>query len=85
MPSLGIARIMEVAPTYIPCQRMTRHRFQASFPVGAGIHRAEIRLQAIQRRVGHAARYLAQVLFRVTPHRTGRAPLKASGSPVTTP
>src|SRR6266508_6139161 len=31
MPSLGIARVMEVAPTYIPCQRMTRHRFQAPF------------------------------------------------------
>jgi hypothetical protein len=22
---------MEVAPTYIPCQRMTRHRFQTPF------------------------------------------------------
>src|SRR6266498_1385617 len=31
MPSLGIARTMEVASTYIPCRRMVRHRFQASF------------------------------------------------------
>src|SRR6266542_1671910 len=25
MPSRGIARAMEVAPTYIPCQRITAH------------------------------------------------------------
>jgi hypothetical protein len=56
------------------------------FPVGETLTPLEIGVQAVQRRVGYAARCLEfQVLFRVAPHRTGRAPLKASGSPVTTP
>ena len=36
------------------------------------------------RRVGHAARYLMQVLFRVASLRTGRTRFRVPGSPVTT-